>query len=77
MEPCIEQPCIEQSCIEQPCIEQSCIEQSSARFKRRAIIEFLTSEDVYKIEIHRRIHGSYGADCDDVSTVHIRSVSLL
>ena len=37
------------------------------RFKQRAIIEFLTTEKVPPIEIHRRMQAIYGDQCVDVS----------
>jgi len=42
---------------------------SDVRFKQRAVIEFLTTENVPPIEIHRRMQGIYGDQCVDVSTV--------
>jgi len=44
-------------------------EFSDARFKQRAVIEFLTAEKVPPIEIHRRMQVVYGDQCADVSTV--------
>ena len=44
-------------------------EFSDVRFKRRAVIEFLTAEKVPPIEIHRRMQTAYGDQCVDVSTV--------
>jgi len=44
-------------------------EFSDVPFKQRAVIEFLTAEKVYPIEIHRRIQAVYGDQCVDVSTV--------
>jgi len=44
-------------------------EFSDVRFKRRAVIEFLTAEKVAPIEIHRRMQAAYGDRCVDVSTV--------
>ena len=42
---------------------------SDVRFKQRAVIEFLTAEDVPPIEIHRRMQAVYGDQCVYVSTV--------
>ena len=42
---------------------------SDVRFKQRAVIEFLTTEIVPPIEIHRRMQAVYGDQCVDVSTV--------
>jgi len=42
---------------------------SDVRFKQRAVIEFLTTEKVSSIEIHRRMQAVYGDRCVDVSTV--------
>ena len=42
---------------------------SDLRFKRRAVIEFLTVEKVPPIEVHRRMQAIYGDQCVDVSTV--------
>lgn len=43
---------------------------ASLRFKQRAVIEFLTAENVHPIEIHRRLIAVYGEDVVvDVSTV--------
>jgi len=47
-------------------------EFSDVRFKQRAVIEFLTSEKVSPIEIHRRMQAVYGEQCVDVSTVRCR-----
>ena len=44
-------------------------ECSVVRFKQRAVIEFLTAEQVPPIEIHRRLPAVYGDQCVDVSTV--------
>ena len=44
-------------------------ECSDVRFKQRAVIEFLTLENVPPIEIHRRMQAVYGDHCVDVSTV--------
>jgi len=44
-------------------------EVSDVRFKQRAVIEFLTSEKVPPIEIHRRMQAVFGDQCVDVSTV--------
>ena len=44
-------------------------EFSDVRFKQRAVIEFLTVEEVPSIEIHRRMQVIYGGRCVDVSTV--------
>ena len=44
-------------------------EFSEVRFKQRAVIEFLTTEKVRPIEIHRRMQAIYGDWCVDVSTV--------
>jgi len=44
-------------------------ECSDVRFKQRAVIEFLTAEQVPPIEIHRRLQAVYGDQCVDVSTV--------
>jgi len=44
-------------------------ESSDVRFKQRAVIEFLTTEKVPPIEIHRRMQAVYGDWCVDVSTV--------
>ena len=44
-------------------------ECSDVRFKQRAVIEFLTAEQVPPIEIHRRLQAIYGDQCVDVSTV--------
>jgi len=44
-------------------------EVSDVRFKQRAVIEFLTTEKVPPIEIHRRMQAFYGDHCVDVSTV--------
>jgi len=44
-------------------------EFSDVRFKQRAVIEFLTTEKVPPIEIHRRMQAVYGDQCVDVSTV--------
>ena len=43
---------------------------ASLRYKQRAVIEFLTAENVPPIEIHRRLSAAYGEDSVvDVSTV--------
>jgi hypothetical protein len=42
-----------------------------ARFKQRAVIEFLTAEKIPPIEIHRRMQTVYGDKCVDVSTVSV------
>jgi len=42
---------------------------SDIRFKQHAVIEFLTTEKVPPIEIHRRMQVVYGDRCVDVSTV--------
>ena len=44
-------------------------EFSDARFKQRAIIEFLTWEKVSPIEIHRRMQAVYGDQRVNVSRV--------
>jgi len=44
-------------------------ECSDVQFKQRAVIEFLTTEKVPPIEIHRRIQAIYGDQCVGVSTV--------
>ena len=44
-------------------------EFSDVRFKQRAVIEFLTTEKVPVIEIHRRMQAVYGDRFADVSTV--------
>jgi len=44
-------------------------EFSDVRFKQRAVIEFLTTEKVPPIEIHRRMQAVYGDQCVYVSTV--------
>jgi transposase len=44
-------------------------ECSDVRFKQRAVIVFLTAEQVPPIEIHRRLQAVYGDQCVDVSTV--------
>ena len=44
-------------------------EFSDVRFKQRAVIEFLTAENVPPIEIHRRMQAVYGDQCIDVSAV--------
>ena len=44
-------------------------EFSDVRFKERAVIEFLTAEEVPAIEIHRRMQAVYSHQCVDVSTV--------
>jgi saccharopine dehydrogenase-like NADP-dependent oxidoreductase len=44
-------------------------ELSDVQFKECAIIEFLTTEKVPPIEIHRRMQAVYGDQYDDVSTV--------
>jgi len=44
-------------------------EFSDVRFKQRALIEFLTAENVLPIEIRRRMQAVYGDQCVDVSTV--------
>jgi hypothetical protein len=44
-------------------------EFSDVRFKQRTVIEFLTTEKVPPIEIHRLKQAVYGDQCVDVSTV--------
>jgi len=44
-------------------------EFSDVRFKLRAVIEFLTAENVPPIEIHRRMQAVCGVQCVDVGTV--------
>ena len=44
-------------------------EFSDVRFKQRAVIEFLTTEKVPPIEIHRQMQAIYGDQFVDVSTV--------
>jgi hypothetical protein len=44
-------------------------EFSDARFKQRAVVEFLTTDKVPQIEIHGRMQAVYGNQCVDVSTV--------
>ena len=44
-------------------------EISDVRFKKCAVIEFLTAEKGPPIEIHRRMQVVYGDQCVDVSTV--------
>jgi RNase P subunit RPR2 len=44
-------------------------EFSDVRFKQRAVIEFLTTDKVPPIEIHRQMKAVYCDLCDDVSTV--------
>ena len=44
-------------------------ESADVRFKQRAVIEFLTVEEVPPIEIHRRMQAVHGDQCIDVSTV--------
>jgi len=44
-------------------------EFSDVLFKQRAVIEFLTAEEVPPIEIHRRMQAVYGDQCVYVSTV--------
>jgi len=51
-------------------------EFSDVRFKQCVVIEFLTSEKVPPVEIHRRMQAVYGDQCADVSTVR-RWVSWL
>ena len=46
-------------------------ECSDVRFKQRAVIEFLTAEQVPPIEIHRRLQAVYGDQYVDVSTVRL------
>jgi len=46
-------------------------EFSDIRFKQRAFIEFLTTEKVPPIEIHRQMQAVYDDQCD-VSTVRCR-----
>jgi len=46
-------------------------EFSDFRFKQRAVIEFLNTEKVPPIEIHRRMQAVYGDQCVDVSTVRL------
>jgi len=43
-------------------------EFSDVRFKQHAVIEFLTTEKVPPIEIHRRMQAVYGDQCVNVST---------
>jgi len=42
---------------------------SDVRFKQRTVIEFLTTEKVPPIEVHRRMQAVYGDQRIDVSTV--------
>ena len=42
----------------------------STRVKQRAVIEFLTAENVIPNEIHRRLKAVYGDDAVDRSTVN-------
>ena len=44
-------------------------EFSDVWFKQRAVIEFLNTEKVPSIEIHRRMQAVHGDQCIDVSTV--------
>jgi hypothetical protein len=44
-------------------------EFSGVRFKQHAVIEFLTTEKVPPIEIHRRMQAVYGDQCLDVSSI--------
>ena len=44
-------------------------EFSHVRFKKRAVIEFLTAEKVPPIDNHRRMQAVYGDHCVDVSTI--------
>ena len=44
-------------------------EFADVRFKQRAVIGFLTAEEVTQIEIHRRLQAIYGDQCVDVGTV--------
>jgi len=44
-------------------------EFSDIQFKQCAVIEFLTTEKVSPIEIHRQMQGVYGDQCVDASTV--------
>jgi NAD(P)H-flavin reductase len=44
-------------------------ECSDVQFKQRAVIEFLTTEKVPPIEIHRQMQAIYGDQCVGVSTV--------
>ena len=44
-------------------------EFSDVRFKQRVVIEFVTSEKVSPIEIHRQMQAVYGDQCVHVSTV--------
>jgi hypothetical protein len=47
-------------------------EFSGVRFKKRAVIEFLTAGKDPQIEIRRRIQAVCGDQCVDVSTVRCR-----
>jgi hypothetical protein len=44
-------------------------EFSDVRFKQHAVIEFLTTEKLPPIEIHRRMKAVYGDQYVDMSTV--------
>jgi len=44
-------------------------EVSDVQFKQHVVSEFLTTEKVPPIEIHRRMQAIYGDQCVDVSTV--------
>jgi len=44
-------------------------EFSDVRFKQCVVIEFLTSQIVPPVEIHRQMQAVYGDHCVDVSTV--------
>jgi transposase len=39
------------------------------RFKQRAVIEFLTAEKMSPVDIHLRMHATFGDKYVDVSTV--------
>ena len=39
------------------------------QFKQRAIVEFLTTEKISPVDVHRRMQAVYGDKCVDVSTV--------
>jgi hypothetical protein len=43
---------------------------SDVRFKQRAVIEFLTAEQVPPVEIHRRLQAIYGDQCIGESGTH-------
>ena len=45
------------------------VEFSDVRFEQRAVIEFLTAENVPPTEIHRRMQAVYGDQLVDVSTL--------